>query len=132
MNKLEGSCHCGRAKWTYEGPLESVTACNCTICRRYGALWAYGFRGEVIHVEGPTVHYMRGKAIEYHFCAHCGCAVAYHGTARDEQGRQRLAVNLRMIGDPALIADLPIDHFDGFGDFVDLPRDGRYVRDLWF
>ena len=25
---------------------EGATACNCTACRRYGALWAYGHEGE--------------------------------------------------------------------------------------
>jgi hypothetical protein len=31
-----------------------------------------------------------------------------------------------------LIADIPIDHFDGLDTFDDLPRDGRCVKDYWF
>ena len=37
---LMGTCHCGSAQWTLEGDAGVITACNCTLCRRYGALWA--------------------------------------------------------------------------------------------
>lgn len=30
------------------------------------------------------------------------------------------------------VAKIPIDHFDGFDTFEDLPRDGRCVADYWF
>src|SRR5262249_39749528 len=43
---IEGSCHCGAVRWTFEGVPESATACNCTACRRYGVLWAYDYEGE--------------------------------------------------------------------------------------
>lgn len=52
-------------------------------------------------------------------------------TAAGEDGRHRTAVNLRLT-DPDPVFDLPIDHFDGHETFVDLPRDGRVVRDMWF
>jgi hypothetical protein len=42
-----------------------------------------------------------------------------------------MAVNLRLT-EPAPIAAVPIDHFDGLGKFEDLPRDGKCVADLWF
>jgi hypothetical protein len=65
---LTGTCHCQALRWRFEGLIESATACNCTVCRRYGALWAYDFEGEGIHVEGPSTAYVRGRAIEFHFC----------------------------------------------------------------
>jgi len=40
---MQGICHCGRVTWKLDTPPESVTACNCTLCRRYGVLWAYGY-----------------------------------------------------------------------------------------
>ena len=43
---LEGSCLCGAVRWHYDDFPESATACNCSACRRYGALWAYGYEGE--------------------------------------------------------------------------------------
>ena len=110
---------------------ESATACNCTVCRRYGALWAYDFEGEAIRVYGPTRGYVRGNAIEFHFCPNCGCVAYWRAQEADEQGRRRIAVNLRL-AEPAPVARLPIDHFDGLVNFEDLPRDGRCVGDLWF
>ena len=46
---LEGKCHCGEAGWTLKDVPESVTVCNCTVCSRYGVLWAYGYMGDDIH-----------------------------------------------------------------------------------
>jgi hypothetical protein len=127
---LEGSCHCGSVRWSFEGAPESVTACNCTVCRRYGVLWAYDYEGEGIHVSGPTTAYVRGMAIEFHFCPTCGC-VAFWRAREVKEGRRRIAVNVRL-ADPEAVAGLPIDHFDGFDTFDDLPRDGRCVKDYWF
>ena len=76
------------------------------MCRRYGVLWAYDYEGEGIKVSGPTKAYVRGKALEFHFC-------------------------LRLT-EPEAVARLPIDHFDGLNSFEDLPRDGRCVADYWF
>lgn len=59
------------------------------------------------------------------------CVTHYIKTAAGDDGRHRTAVNLRL-SDPALIFDLPIDHFDGHETFEELPRDGRTVRDMWF
>jgi len=128
---IEGSCHCGRVKWLFRGMPESVTACNCTVCRRYGVLWAYDHENEGISVSGPTRAYLRGTAVEFHFCGDCGCVTYWRGQHTDEAGRRRIAVNVRLT-EPGPIAHLPIDHFDGLDTFDDLPRDTRCVRDLWF
>ena len=128
---IEGSCHCGSAKWTFRGMPEAATACNCTVCRRYGVLWAYDYEGEGIHVLGLTKAYVRGKAVEFHFRPNCGCVTHWRAMQADENGRRRSAVNLRMT-EPEPIAKLPIDHFDGLDKFDDLPRDGRCVGDYWF
>ena len=132
---ITGSCHCGAAHWTLEGDPGSATACNCTLCRRYGALWAYDYENERIRLSGPTTTYIRAKeadpALEVHFSPRCGCVLCWRGLRLDAGGRRRIAVNLRL-ADPQAVADLPIDHFDGLDRFDDLPSDGRCVRDLWF
>lgn len=129
--QLKGACHCGAVQWHFSALLESVTACNCTVCRRYGALWAYDYENEGIVVTGETTSYVRGKAISFHFCPKCGCMAFWRGQQPDESGRRRIAVNVRLT-EPGPIAHLPIDHFDGLDVFDDLPRDGRCVGDLWF
>jgi hypothetical protein len=118
-DKIKGTCHCGNVGWVLDTPPESVTACNCTICRRYGALWAYGHIRHDIHIVGDTDQYRRsdGGAIDYHFCANCGCTTHYVAVRPGEDGRHWSAVNLRLT-EPELVAKLPIDHFDGLEHFA--------------
>jgi len=132
---LTGTCHCGAVKWELEGDPGPATACNCTLCRRYGALWAYDYENERIRFSGPSTAYSRaGSAepeLEIRFCPTCGCVVCWRGLRLTQDGRRRIAVNLRL-APPEEVAALPIDHFDGLDTFEDLPRDGRCVRDMWF
>jgi len=129
---LTGRCHCGALTWTFSTDPGSATACNCTICRRYGALWIYGSAGVDATVAGPSKAYSRGRTIDYHFCPTCGCLTHYIATRPEEDGTTKLVVNIRMADDPDAVAALPIDHFDGLHTFTDLPRDGRSVVDMWF
>jgi hypothetical protein len=57
---IEGSCLCGAVKWRFDGVPEAATACNCTACRRYGALRAHHYEDEGIHVTGQTRAYFDG------------------------------------------------------------------------
>jgi hypothetical protein len=132
---LKGTCHCGASHWTLAGDPGGITACNCTLCRRYGTLWAYDYVDERISVAGPLESYRRTEVaepvLEILFCPTCACVLAWRGLRSDKSGRTRIAVNVRL-APPEEVADLPIDHFDGLDTFDDLPRDGRCVRDMWF
>ena len=128
---INGSCLCGAVEWQFKGTPESATACSCTACRRYGVLWIYDYEDEGIAVSGPATAYMRGKALSFNFCPTCGCLAYWRALATDEEGRRRIAVNIRLT-EPNAVGHLPIDHFDGLDTFEDLPRDGRCVSDFWF
>lgn len=128
---IEGSCHCGAVRWQFDGQPDGATACNCTVCRRHGVLWAYDYENEGIRVSGNTRAYVRGESTAFHFCPLCGCMAFWRGRHCDEVGRRRIAVNLRL-AEPAAVAHIPIDRFDGLDTFEDLPRDGRCVADYWF
>ena len=132
---LTGHCHCGASHWTLDGDPGSATACNCTLCRRYGTLYAYDYENERIRVFGPTASYKRADerdpSLEILFCPTCACVLCWRGLKLRDDGRRRIAVNLRL-ADPEAVADIPIDHFDGLDTFEDLPSDGRCVRDMWF
>ncbi len=131
---ITGSCHCGAVSWRFDGLPEHTTACNCTVCRRYGVLWAYDYEGEGVTVTGPTEAYSWGDepGIGFHFCTTCGCVAYWRALQPGADGRRRIAVNLRLADDPDRIADLPIRHFDGLDTFDDLPFDHRRVKDMWF
>lgn len=132
---LIGTCHCGAVGWSFDGLPDAATACNCTVCRRYGVLWAYGFEGERISLTGPLASYTRTDlptpALEFLFCAGCGCVVSWRSLTVDKNGRRAIAVNLRLT-EPDPVAHVPISHFDGLERFKRLPHDGRRVADHWF
>jgi hypothetical protein len=127
---IHGSCHCGAIQWQFDGRPDRATACNCTVCRRYGVLWAYDYDGEGVNVSGDTKAYMRGEDIEFHFCPTCGCIAFWRASRKNKDGRRRIAVNLRL-ADPAAVAQIPIRHFDGLNTFKELPGDGKCVADYW-
>jgi hypothetical protein len=128
---VEGSCHCGKVHWRFDGVPPSATVCNCSVCRRYGAMWGYGSEGKEVHVSGPTQVYSWGrKWLGFHFCPDCGCTVYWRALMLDRTGHRRMGVNLRLAPQEAVRA-LPIIRHDTEIK-GDLPRDGRCVADMWF
>lgn len=129
---IDGKCHCGAVHWRFDGLPGSATACNCTVCRRYGTLWAYDYLDQKITVTGPTRAYVWGdKSLGFHFCPDCGCVAYWLGIEPDPKARRRIAVNLRL-AEPDVVAAIPMRHFDGLTTWADLPADGRMVADHWF
>jgi hypothetical protein len=129
---IKGSCHCGAVHWTFDGVPADATACNCTVCRRYGTLWAYGHVDEPISVSGPTGTYIWGpKTIGFHFCPTCGCIAYWRGLKPGKSGKTRIAVNLRL-ADPEAVATIRVDQFDSLTSWQDLPPTGKCVSDMWF
>jgi len=107
------SCHCGNIKLKVEGLPETVTACNCSICHRLGAEWAYYQPAEVIisHTDQATKTYAWGdQYIDFHHCPNCGCATHY--TTTEKCDSERVAINSRMF-DYELIRDILVRKFDG-------------------
>ncbi|HDM8047361.1 TPA: aldehyde-activating protein [Vibrio fluvialis] len=110
---IRGHCHCGNI--SLEIPLLTTTAteCNCSICRRYGALWGYFTQPEVKVIDqgaGLEQYVWGDQCIEFQRCKGCGCVTHY--TAAPGTGSERLAVNYRMF-DAVVQQALIIRHFDG-------------------
>ena len=86
-------------------------------------------------ITGPTGSYRRAELdkpyLEILFCKTCACVLAWRGLEQQDDGRRRMAVNVRLAA-PEAVMDLSIDTFDGLDTFEDLPSTGRCVRDLWF
>lgn len=128
---IKGKCHCGAVRWTLKEKPERAKACSCTVCRRYGALWAYGYEGEDIDVAGETKLHVPDDSLSFNFCPGCGCITYWRSLKPNDEGRWRIAVNLRM-AEPGSVADIPVHHFDGLDTWSSMPDDGRCVKDLWF
>jgi hypothetical protein len=109
---LHASCHCGAVHLEIEGELTEVTDCNCSICRRYGALWAY-FPVTQVRLtpeEGGADLYLWGdKDIEFHRCKACGCVT--HWSPIDKT-RNRMGVNARLL-EPDELAKARVRKLDG-------------------
>ena len=92
---------------------EKATDCNCSICRRSGALWAYYEFGTVRITGHPenTHEYIQGdRTLATVRCATCGCVTHWEPLPR-EPGK-RHGVNLRNF-DPKLLESVQIRRFDG-------------------
>jgi hypothetical protein len=109
---IEASCLCGAVRLEIAAPPETVTACNCSACRRYGVLWAYYSPAMVrlIAARDATIAYSRGDhALEFHHCATCGCLTHWAPT---DPSLDRMALNARLM-DPAILAQARVRHLDG-------------------
>ena len=62
---LTATCHCGAVRVDVPRKPRRLTSCNCSICRRYGTLWAYYkvSEVEVTAARGATRDYMLGPQI---------------------------------------------------------------------
>ena len=94
---VESTCHCGAVRLTCTFAPSEVTDCNCSICRRYGTLWAYySPRNVTIEpAEGATDIYMwDDRSIEFHRCKACGCVTHW---APVDRAHDRMGVNARLM-----------------------------------
>ncbi len=128
---LEGSCLCGAVHWTLKSIPTSATACSCTACRRYGALWAYGWEGDDVTFSGQTTPFVRGDSLSFNFCPQCGNLSHWRGLTLNEHGKRRVAINLRLT-EPEPIQDVPVRRFDGLDTWTSRPDEGTCVKDMWF
>lgn len=109
---VTASCHCGAVRLEADTAPTTVTDCNCSICRRYGVLWAYYSPRQVrIAAEaGATDVYMwDDRSIEFHRCRQCGCVS--HWAAVDRTA-DRMGVNARLM-DLAVVAAARVRKLDG-------------------
>ncbi len=109
---IDASCHCGAVRFAIETAPADVNDCNCSICRRYGTLWAYYPPPQVRFAaeNGPTdVHIWGDRMIEFHRCRTCGCVTHW---APVDRTYQRMGVNARLMP-PEVLAAIPVVHGDG-------------------
>ena len=72
-----GSCHCGAVEFevTLENGFENPRRCNCSLCKRKGAVMASVPRACISVIKGQdklTLYQWNTKIAEHYFCSVCG------------------------------------------------------------
>src|SRR5688572_19081882 len=115
---LDLSCHCGQIGLTLERRPDYINECNCTLCRKTGARWAY-FEPSQVDVRGTTTSWSRNDkddpVARIHFCGTCGTTTHFTLTADAVArfGQDLVGVNMRLAHETVL-AGLELRYPDGF------------------
>lgn len=112
---ITASCHCGQVLLEIDAAPTQVTDCNCSICRRYGVLWAYYDPAQVrIEVKnGKTDTYVWGdRSIAFHRCSDCGCVINW--SPIPPRSQSRMGVNARLMP-LEVLSQARVRHLDGAG-----------------
>jgi hypothetical protein len=110
---LIATCHCGVVRVEVPRKPRSLTSCNCSICHRYGTLWAYYKASEVrvIGASRATDEYSWGdKSLRFVRCRTCGCITHWEAIRPKEDSR--IGVNARNF-EPGSLGSIRIRRLDG-------------------
>jgi len=126
---IEGTCLCGAVKLGAARMPRQVTQCNCSVCRRYGTLWAY-YRAPAIEIRAPRGALKevtrRKGGLRFVHCATCGCVICWKRPSKQKD--QYMGINSRLL-DHAKMANVSIKVLDGDKTWRTL---GVYKKpDIW-
>ena len=111
LQTYQGSCHCRRVTFEVRANLDYVIDCNCSLCRRRGALW-HAVSDSNLRIrtgEADLVLYQfNTNTAKHYFCRHCGV----HPFIRPRLDPSRWAVNVRCFEDVDL-SSIEVRPFDG-------------------
>jgi hypothetical protein len=97
------SCHCGRVHLEIAHAPDAVNECQCSICQRYAATWAY-YSPTLVRISPPTgatdIYMWGDRRIEFHRCKGCGCLTHWEPA---DKSRDRMGVNTRLM-EPDVVA----------------------------
>jgi hypothetical protein len=84
--KFKGSCHCGSVQFEVHTSLEGAGRCNCSLCRRKGALMSPLFDAANLKIlageDSLTLYQFNTRVAKHYFCKHCGI-YPFHQTRKD-------------------------------------------------
>ena len=111
MQIYRGSCHCGRVSFELEGEVKYAIDCNCSICRRKGALWHGTADAGLRILSGESelqLYQFNTMTAKHYSCRHCGISPF----SRPRLDPSVWVVNIRCLEGMDL-ASLPVHTFDG-------------------
>lgn len=114
---LKLSCLCGQIRVEVAKRPDFIHECNCTLCSKSGAQWAY-FHPSEVSVQGAAEGYCRedkedpGALLQ--FCAKCGVTTHFILTAGAvaKHGNSLMGVNMRL-ADEGDLAGIELRYPDG-------------------
>lgn len=101
-------CHCGRVRVQIPSRPTSLNECHCTVCYKYGALWSYFPRHDVVVTTASDTtlqQYIREDAdgdISFNRCGHCGCMMCWRGEGEYAGPERKMGVNCRMLPESSI------------------------------
>jgi len=110
-------CLCGQVRIEIAKRPDYINECNCTLCGKTGARWAY-FSPSEVSVAGETVGYSRDDkedpAAQIRFCPTCGVTTHFVLTesAVAKFGDTLIGVNMRL-ADESDFAGVELRYPDG-------------------
>ncbi|GLU34811.1 GFA family protein [Trinickia caryophylli] len=73
---MSGSCHCGAVKFEVQTAASPAGRCNCSLCRRKGALMSPPFPADHLRIvsgqDDLTLYQFNTRVARHYFCRHCG------------------------------------------------------------
>lgn len=75
LQRLRGSCHCGAVRFEIETDLPELTRCDCSLCRRRGALMVKVHQSAFRLLAGAEFlasYQFHTHTAVHHFCRVCG------------------------------------------------------------
>lgn len=103
---LKATCHCGAITITAPGhPEKPINECQCSVCRRYSAAWAYyntnSVRVEIKDGASMSKYSWGSLTASFDWCDGCGCLMFWWPLEVPEGGKQ-MGLNTRMVEPDAL------------------------------
>jgi hypothetical protein len=83
---FKGSCHCGAVKFEVRTAVEPAVRCNCSLCRRRGALMSPMFDAHELKIvagdDALTCYRFNTLVARHYFCSRSG-VYPFHQTRKD-------------------------------------------------
>ncbi len=87
LTSYSGSCHCGAVRFSARTTLSPAVRCNCSFCRRRGAVMANVAAEDFKLLAGEEalgLYQWNMRIAKHYFCRHCGIYTFHRPRMRPE------------------------------------------------
>jgi hypothetical protein len=118
MTTHTGSCHCGTVTFEISGNLEKGVRCDCSLCKRKGAIMVLMEKDQFTLTSGEdnlSLYEWNSKVAKHYFCKSCGI-YTHHKRRRDDGMGFNLGCvddfNIEMLGKIGLVSGSKLSLID--------------------